>query len=83
MDYYVVLTDWRNSGMLVHVVDDKEFIFSYPDTWLPFNFAPYTQSGIDDVDEEYREVSQEEAFDLISTHHFPDGKDWYDWSTEE
>lgn len=82
MNYYVVLTDWRNSGMLVHVVEVKAFIFSYPDIWLPFNFAPYIQSGIEEVDEEYREVSHDEAIELIETHHFPDGKDWYDWSLE-
>ncbi|WP_243677389.1 hypothetical protein [Weissella confusa] len=51
--------------------------------WLPFNFAPYIQSGIEEVDEEYREVSRDEAFELIKTLHFPDGKDWYDWSIEQ
>lgn len=51
--------------------------------WLPFNFAPYIQSGIEEVDEEYREVSRDEAFELIKMLHFPDGKDWYDWSIEQ
>lgn len=83
MNYYVVLTDWRNSGMLVHVVENEALIFCYPGMWLPFNFAPYIQSGIEEVDEEYREVSRDEAFELIKTLHFPDGKDWYDWSLEQ
>ncbi|WP_407124237.1 hypothetical protein [Weissella paramesenteroides] len=58
MDYFVVLTDWKNSGMLGHIVGDESFIFSYPDKLLPFNFAPYMHSGHEDVDEEYREVSE-------------------------
>lgn len=27
MNYYVVLTDWRNSGMLVHVVENEALVF--------------------------------------------------------
>lgn len=82
MEYYVVLTDWKNVGMLVRVVDGQAFVFSYPDEWLTFNFEPYMQSGIEEADEEYREISETEALLMIQDHHFPDGKTWYDWGIE-
>ncbi|MBF7057155.1 hypothetical protein DWV22_05680 [Weissella confusa] len=77
--YYVVLTDFRNVGMLVQVSNESAKVFTYKDGWVAFNFSPYIDSDDLDVADEYREVSNEEKNRLINERGIVDGSDAYNW----
>lgn len=79
--YFIILTDWKNSGMLVKISNNSSSIYTYATGWIPFDISPYLQSDISESNEEYREIDHATASNLIASHNIVDGNNYYNWKS--